>query len=172
MDQDFDYITFESLANPVFDGEVLQDGNVGLIDVLNHSMLTFEGWIVHNDHSTITSTLDSIATLKFNGQIHIAKRPRNVVFSRSVWGPRECAAYRVNDQNSVIFQLPVVSIIKSTLTAKQLLFTAGNFSPGERTHRSLHHSLLALLVSLAPPTHPNIGEIIGPVLGSGVEFYF
>lgn len=65
-----DYITFESLADPVLDGEVLQAGNGNLIDSTNYSMLTFgTGWSVSDvDDSMKTDISHSTAAMKFNGK--------------------------------------------------------------------------------------------------------
>ncbi|KIK62795.1 hypothetical protein GYMLUDRAFT_72528 [Collybiopsis luxurians FD-317 M1] len=121
----FDYITYESLANPTIDGEVLQAGNAELIDATNYSMLTFgAGWTLNSDDSSVTKIPGSQATVKFNGT------------SVSLYGDflsnvSNTAAYQVDDHAPVTFQLP--GQIGSTISSKQVLFTASDLSVGEHT---------------------------------------
>ncbi|KAF8830938.1 hypothetical protein HHX47_DHR1000167 [Lentinula edodes] len=63
----FDYITYESLNNPAFNGEVLQAGNAELIDASNYSMITFDaGWTDTRNDTTATNIPGSKAILQFN----------------------------------------------------------------------------------------------------------
>ncbi|KAJ3982656.1 hypothetical protein F5890DRAFT_1567129 [Lentinula detonsa] len=182
----FDYITFESLVDPVLDGEVLQAGNAELIDASNYSVLTFgAGWTTDSDDSTVTSIPGSQATLKFNGtSVSLYGDLRNV---------SNTAAYQIDDQEPVTVQLPATV----SQEAKQLLFTADNLSVGEHTvavvfngsqsgmpfdinffyMTSLTTSQQASLVSSSPSSsssssnsttssHSDTGIIIGAVLGS------
>lgn len=73
----FDYITFESLVNPILDGEVLQMGNGQVNDAENYSLLTFgPGWTQQFtgnafnilDNYTITYLPHSNVTVNFNGK--------------------------------------------------------------------------------------------------------
>ncbi|KAF9063864.1 hypothetical protein BDP27DRAFT_1451032 [Rhodocollybia butyracea] len=121
----FDYITYESLANPVLDGEVLQAGNGETTNPSNYSMLTFgPGWgPTTSDSSTVTAIQGSEATVKFNGT------------SLSLYGNLNgsisgAATYTVDAQDPVSFSLPGSN---SGLLQKQHLFTASNFAAGEHT---------------------------------------
>ncbi|KAJ3813220.1 hypothetical protein F5876DRAFT_74082 [Lentinula aff. lateritia] len=122
----FDYITYESLNNPAFNGEVLQAGNAELIDVSNYSMITFDaGWTGTSNDTTATNIPGSKAILKFNGT------------SLSLYGDTSgnvsnTASYQVDNEEPVGFQLPAVPP-GSTSLAKQLLFTTSNLSVEEHT---------------------------------------
>ncbi|KAJ4478423.1 hypothetical protein J3R30DRAFT_3404468 [Lentinula aciculospora] len=105
----FDYITSESLANLILNGEVLQAGNAELIDASNYSMLTFEsGW---------SDGIDGTFSSLYGG------KASNV---------SDVAAYQVNDQDPVTIPLPAV-LPSVTSSANQLLFTADNLNVGEHT---------------------------------------
>ncbi|KAJ3866777.1 hypothetical protein EV359DRAFT_79251 [Lentinula novae-zelandiae] len=122
----FDYITYESLNNPAFNGEVLQAGNAELIDASNYSMITFDaGWTDTRNGTTATNIPGSKAILKFNGT------------SLSLYGDTSgnvsnTASYQVDNEEPVVFQLPAVPPDLTSL-AKQLLFTTSNLSVGEHT---------------------------------------
>ncbi|KAJ3745100.1 hypothetical protein DFH05DRAFT_1557274 [Lentinula detonsa] len=129
----FDYITFESLVDPVLDGEVLQAGNAELIDASNYSVLTFgAGWTTDSDDSTVTSIPGSQATLKFNGtSVSLYGDLRNV---------SNTAAYQIDDQEPVTVQLPATV----SQEAKQLLFTAQR----RRTHRIIIGAVLGSVTAI------------------------
>ncbi|KAF5388960.1 hypothetical protein D9757_005020 [Collybiopsis confluens] len=118
----FDYITYESLADPILDGEVLQAGNAELIPATNYSMLSFgPGWSPNPDGTSVTSISGSEATIKFNGT------------SLSLYGDflgnvSNTALYQIDAQDSVTVQLSAFEPI-----GKQLLFTASDLSVGEHT---------------------------------------
>ncbi|KIK50471.1 hypothetical protein GYMLUDRAFT_252970 [Collybiopsis luxurians FD-317 M1] len=132
----FDYITFESLADPTVDGETLQAGNAELIDASNYSMLTFgSGWSLNPDDSSVTKLPGSSATMKFNDTWTMLSQYLPGT-SLSLYGGllnniSNTAAYRVDDQDPIVIQLP--GGIGSTTRSKQVLFTASNLSIGEHT---------------------------------------
>ncbi|KAF5388940.1 hypothetical protein D9757_005021 [Collybiopsis confluens] len=132
----FDYITYESLANPILDGEVLQVGNAELINTSNYSMLSFgSGWSdnLANDSST-TNIPGSFATVKFNGKSTVCAVPNPHFISgtsMSLYGNlltniSNIASYQVDAQDPVTLQLSASEPIY-----KQLLFTAPDLSVGE-----------------------------------------
>ncbi|KAE9397722.1 hypothetical protein BT96DRAFT_921287 [Gymnopus androsaceus JB14] len=132
----FDYITFESLADPVFDGEILQAGNGELIDSSNYSMLTFgAGWTDTTEDSTSTSILNSEARIKFNGT-------SVTLYGTISSNVSNTAAYQVDEQDPVVFQLPGdpgigldIGPDSTPLTAvsKEPLFSAASLGIGEHT---------------------------------------
>ncbi|KAE9385289.1 hypothetical protein BT96DRAFT_601370 [Gymnopus androsaceus JB14] len=65
----FDYLTYESLPNPILNGEMLQAGNQQLIPSANYSMLSFgPGWVnQEQDDSIETNVVGSEVTINFNG---------------------------------------------------------------------------------------------------------
>lgn len=76
----FDYITFESLVDPILDGEVLQMGNGQVNSAPNYSMLTFgPGWTQEFtgtafnalDNYTVSYVPHSNLTVNFNGKLLI-----------------------------------------------------------------------------------------------------
>ncbi|KAF5388958.1 hypothetical protein D9757_005022 [Collybiopsis confluens] len=176
----FDYITFESLADPVLDGEVLQAGNAELIDATNYSMLSFgPGWSINPDDSSVTSIPGSTASMKFNGT------------SISLYGDlltnvSNTASYQVDDHDPVTVQMP--GGIGSTTSSKYPLFTASDLSVGEHTLvlafngsksgmpldvnyfyvQSPTSAQQASPISPppAPSKHSNRGVVLGAVLGS------
>lgn len=62
-----DYIVFESLPNPMTNGEILQAGNGYLTSPGNYSMLAF-GPQAETSTEQFAVTPDANATMKFNGQ--------------------------------------------------------------------------------------------------------
>ncbi|KAF9018115.1 hypothetical protein BDP27DRAFT_1378475 [Rhodocollybia butyracea] len=122
----FDYITYESLVNPVLDGEILQAGNAEQRNPSDYSsMLTFgPGWVQSSNGSLATTIPGSEATMKFNGT------------SLSLYGTlngniSNTAMYTVDERNPVGFELPGPATAASL--ENQLLFTASNLSAGEHT---------------------------------------
>ncbi|KIK61846.1 hypothetical protein GYMLUDRAFT_243018 [Collybiopsis luxurians FD-317 M1] len=116
----FDYITYESLANPVLDGEILQAGSSDIIDASNYSMLIWEpGWSFDSGQDSASTNIHgSQVVVKFNGT------------SVSLYGSllsnvSNVAAYEVDGQ------APVQLSDTSDNESKQLLFTASNLSIGE-----------------------------------------
>ncbi|KAF9064743.1 hypothetical protein BDP27DRAFT_1366958 [Rhodocollybia butyracea] len=118
----FDSITYESLANPVLDGEILQAGNGETTNPSNYS------WGPTNDPSAsdssmVTAIQGSEATMKFNGT------------SLSLYGNLNgsisgAATYTVDKQDPVLVSLPGSN---SELLQKQHLFTTSNLAAGEHT---------------------------------------
>ncbi|KAF9063460.1 hypothetical protein BDP27DRAFT_1405788 [Rhodocollybia butyracea] len=123
----FDYLTFESLPNPVVqDGDILQAGMAQVIDnVTDYSMLTFpesQGWVFDtNDFETLSGNHSNV-TIEFNGT------------SLSMYGglfglndnPFANGVYQVDKQNPVGFQVPILSSDASN----QLIFTASDLDFG------------------------------------------
>ncbi|KAE9402385.1 hypothetical protein BT96DRAFT_1017636 [Gymnopus androsaceus JB14] len=123
----FDYLTYESLANPQLNGELIQAGNAQLIPSADYSGLTFgPNWFHQGaDESTETTVLNSKVTFQFNGT------------SVSLYGDLDTnisntASYQIDGSSPVIFQLPEDGMPSNTLN-NILLFNHSNLSIGEHT---------------------------------------
>ncbi|KIK66328.1 hypothetical protein GYMLUDRAFT_70013 [Collybiopsis luxurians FD-317 M1] len=181
----FDYITYESLEDPILDGETLQAGNAALIDASNYSMLTFgSGWTESTvDDSTVTKIPGSTATIKFNGT-------SVTMFGDLLSNVSNIAEYQVDNQTPVKIQLPggVSALIPLT---NQIIFEASNLSIAEHTVvvtfngsdsgmpldvsyfyvQSLTAAQQASLKSFSSG-HPNRGAVVGAILGSIIPTIF
>ncbi|KIK62839.1 hypothetical protein GYMLUDRAFT_260063 [Collybiopsis luxurians FD-317 M1] len=122
-----DYITYESLANPDVDGQILQVGNPDLVPSSNYSSLNFgPGWTVDaGDGSTVTATPGSTAVLKFNGT--------SVSLFGDLSNISNTAAYQIDNDTPVTIQLPGQIGASTSTVTNQLLFTASNLSVAEHT---------------------------------------
>ncbi|KAE9395051.1 hypothetical protein BT96DRAFT_923093 [Gymnopus androsaceus JB14] len=174
-----DYMTYESLANPVLNGETLQAGNTDVAIATDYSMLSFgPGWS-HGEGAPATSQPKANMTINFNGT------------SLSLYGIKtelpQDATYQVDGLEPVPFNAAQLS----EAGWDQLLFTASNLTAEEHkvvittnvnattssdaTQFQISYFYVSSLTiaeqqSLASTTsstaHPKSGVIIGAVLGT------
>ncbi|KAE9386693.1 hypothetical protein BT96DRAFT_928052 [Gymnopus androsaceus JB14] len=168
-----DYITYESLADPAIDGEILQAGNLEVANVTDYSMLAFgPGWNHFTDSGSdsqpqddsVPSLLQSNVTIKFNGT------------SFSLYGGslgfETNATYKVDDLDAVPFPVPSIQA-----ESNQLLFTASDLGIGEHSSdklfeisyfyvTSLTKAEQQSLASSSSTGHLKSGMIMGAVLGT------
>ncbi|KAE9393297.1 hypothetical protein BT96DRAFT_226808 [Gymnopus androsaceus JB14] len=123
-----DYIVFESLPNPMTNGEILQAGNGYLTSPGNYSMLAF-GPQAETSTEEFAVTPDANATMKFNGT---SLSLYGGLIGLSIDPSNTSAYYQIDDQDPVVFQAPTVSPFQNNAQPGPL-FTASNLTVGEHS---------------------------------------